>query len=85
MVYGEMHYHGKNYFKGKVSESVQNQVHAIDYSHVQVFILYLQVFTYSCGALCLITQWPGPFCNTPLVGCPLSSKLRDEPSTFHQS
>ncbi len=30
MVYGEMHYH-KKYFKGGLSESVQNQVHTIDY------------------------------------------------------
>ncbi len=31
MVYGEMHYHKKNYFQGGVSESAQNEVHTIDY------------------------------------------------------
>ncbi len=32
MVYEEMHYHKNIYFKEEVSESVQNQVHTIDYN-----------------------------------------------------
>ncbi len=31
-----MHYHKKNYFKGGVSESVQNQVHTKDMNDMQV-------------------------------------------------
>ncbi len=45
-VYGEMHYHKKNYFKGGVSESVQNHVHTIDYMALYVQLFYLLTGAY---------------------------------------
>ncbi len=42
MVYGKMHYHRKNYFKGRVSESVKNQVHTKDYMALTESLLIFQ-------------------------------------------